>query len=450
MPAQSSVLSSQSFILALIVLIYLGLAGLFALRTPPWQAPDEPAHYNYAAQVAQRGCCPTIQPGDWDSAYLDQLKSASFAPNLLGDLDLIEYEDHQPPLYYLLQAVIYRVASGSLTAMRLFSALFGVGIIVCVYGAGVRLLPLRPQVALGAAAFAAFLPQHVAILASVSNDSLAWLLIAMTLLGTIIYLQDGAIKPWHLGLLVGLSLLTKVSTLFLLGLVPLAILLKGWSRRRIPVAEVLQFLAPALLLGGLWMAHNVNIYGFPDVFGLRQHDRVVVGQPRTAELIAQVGFGAYLSSAVQTTFNSFWGQFGWMALPLPAWVYPILLLVTLICVSGLGLAWVRARRPSVGGEGLKPSPTGKRLAVLILATAAALAFLAYVYYNTEFLQFQGRYLFTGMLPFALGLALGLDTWRAVLFPRFEVGRWLPVAVFSLLALLDFYLIWRVIPPLLSP
>ncbi|MDI6834774.1 MAG: MarR family winged helix-turn-helix transcriptional regulator, partial [Rhizobiaceae bacterium] len=46
--------------------VYLALASLYAIRTPAWQAPDEPAHYNYIRQIAgpadrrQRRLYPTL------------------------------------------------------------------------------------------------------------------------------------------------------------------------------------------------------------------------------------------------------------------------------------------------------------------------------------------------------------------------------------------------------
>ena len=55
-------------LLALILIAYFIVGGLFAVYTPAWQAPDEPAHYNYILQVAHEGCCPKIELGDWDSA----------------------------------------------------------------------------------------------------------------------------------------------------------------------------------------------------------------------------------------------------------------------------------------------------------------------------------------------------------------------------------------------
>ena len=56
-----------------------------------------------------------------------------------------------------------------------------------------------------------------------------------------------------------------------------------------------------------------------------------------------------------------------------------------------------------------------------LAAAALLTLLTYVYYNITFLQHQGRYLFTALIPIAIFLALG---WRSALGP--SVGRLLAV------------------------
>src|SRR5438874_73527 len=109
-------------VLALITFAYLAIAALYAVKTPAWQVPDEPAHYNYIAQVAANGCCPKLEPGDWDNDYLESIKAARFSPaSLQNRLSTIQYEDHQPPLYYLLNVPIYNLSSGSLIAMRLLS-----------------------------------------------------------------------------------------------------------------------------------------------------------------------------------------------------------------------------------------------------------------------------------------------------------------------------------------
>lgn len=455
-PQKNATFISQYGMLILILLVYLIVGALFAVYTPPWQAPDEPAHYNYAAQVATNGCCPTIQPGDWDLGYLDSLKAHRFAPELLTDLSRVQYEDHQPPLYYLVQSAVYGLTGGSLIAMRLMSVLMGLGIVVCAYGIGCATFPNRSSIALGTAALVAFLPQHIAILASVSNDALSNLIIAGTLLATLHYLKGEQVKSWHLGLLVGLGLLTKVSTLFLIGLVPIAILLKWWTAEahrtwKILIQSWAAFFIPALLMGVIWWMHSIQVYGFPDLFGLRQHDSVVVGQPRTADLIAQVGWGEYLKSALQTTFNSFWGQFGWMGVPMPSWIYTAILGLLVVCISGWGIGFLIPKQPNVDGT---EKPVGRNIFIILVLTAL-LAVAMYIYYNTVFLQLQGRYLFTGITVFALGLAWGLDNWVRWLgkrIPMLERGVWLgyvPAVVFGLFAVLDVYLLWRVIVPALS-
>ena len=92
----------ERLILIAILLAYAGLAALYATQTPAWQIPDEPAHYNYTRQVTEGGCCPTMQPGDWDAEYLALLTGSGFDPANLDRLEAVQYEDHQPPLYYLL------------------------------------------------------------------------------------------------------------------------------------------------------------------------------------------------------------------------------------------------------------------------------------------------------------------------------------------------------------
>jgi 4-amino-4-deoxy-L-arabinose transferase-like glycosyltransferase len=446
-----------------ILVVYGLLASLFAIRTPAWQTPDEPAHYNYAAQVARNGCCPVIQPGDWDSAYLEQLKAARFAPELLTNFDQIQYEDHQPPLYYLIQALVYRLSDGSLVIMRLVSAAFGLGIIACTWAVARRLMPGQPQIGLGAAALVAFLPQHLALLASVNNDSLAWLLVAVLIWLMVRYALWDSIPLWMLGVLMGIALLTKLSTIFMLGVIGLAILLRQFTpagegrplRTRLiaTVGDWTRFLLPALVLGGIWWGRNVVVYGFPDVFGLREHDRIVADQLRTATFIAENGLDGYWSHALRTTFTSFWGQFGWMGLPLWDWLYNLLLVVTVVMLVGLiGMSLMTLWRIRAGGGGAAPSNPARQtaLAWLLLALCALLAALQYAYYNLEFLQLQARYMFTGIIPFGIGLALGMDTWRRWLLGRWGGSRWLTPLPFLLLALLDVYLIWRVIPVLLSP
>lgn len=413
----------------LLTIAYLILGIIFALYTPLWQTPDEPAHYHYIAQVATSGL-PIIEDGDWDSAYLDKLKTEKFA-----DIDpiafaTIQYEDHQPPLYYVLASPVYRLTDGNPYAIRIFSVLIGVIIVWCAYGVARLMFPNSIPIALGVAGFVAFHPQHLHIIASVNNDVLAWALVGMMLVMAITYLKtDNPRLPLWMGVIVGIAFITKATAYFLLAIGLLAILLK----RRDTMRGLLLYIPPALILGLLWWIRNIVVYGFPDFLGLRAHDAVVVGQLRTAERIAELGLGGYVSEFLQTTFNSFWGQFGWMAVPMPNWIYIGILGLLIIALIGLFI---------------QKGETSQRSVWLMLIVTLVLSVIAYLYYNSEFVQYQGRYMFPMLIPLGIILVLGIDGWRVRLFGRMK-NRFLPYITaipFLSLAILDIYLIWRVIVP----
>ncbi len=64
----------------IILTVYLLAGVLFATLTPHWQAPDEPAHYNYVRYLAAQSGFPELTSRCYDQAYLEQLKSRYFPP----------------------------------------------------------------------------------------------------------------------------------------------------------------------------------------------------------------------------------------------------------------------------------------------------------------------------------------------------------------------------------
>jgi len=165
--------------IALILLMYLVVGSLYAVYNPDWQAPDEPAHYNVVRQLAE-GTFPVIEPADYDQDFQGQAISSGFDPVYDVPDRYFSYEDWQPPLYYLLLVPIYWLFDGALEPLRLASLVLGAGVVLLTYGVA-WLIWRREAWALTAAAFVAFLPQHLAIMASLNNDALAELLIAAIL-----------------------------------------------------------------------------------------------------------------------------------------------------------------------------------------------------------------------------------------------------------------------------
>lgn len=463
--------------LALVVILvgYVVVGGLYALYTPAWQAPDEPAHSNYVRQLAA-GRLPVMEAGDYDEVYRGEVVSSRFDPRY--EIESLTYEDWQPPLYYLLQTPVYRLSGGSLRAMRLFSVLVGAGVVALAYAVAEQVFGERQWLVWTAAVFVAFLPQHVAILASVNNDSLAELLIGGILWVLLAYTEQGkdgrhfdklSAGPGTedrrylvgLGVLLGLGFLTKGTVYLMVPVVGIGLLWRFWGAwGRLARAGAL-VAVPALLLGGLWWGRNVAVYGGLDVLGKAAHDAAVVGQPRTTEWIALYGLAETVGRLVQTTFNSFWGQFGWMALPLPGWVYRVLIVLSGMVVVGL----VVNRRPETGdgrretgdwrleiGEARGANRQGQiaNARFLILGAVFVLSLGLYVGYNLTFVQHQGRYLFPALIPIAVGVASGLGVWLRPL------ARWRPVANYLLpvglglgLAGLSLLALFRFIVPCLS-
>jgi hypothetical protein len=300
--------------------------------------------------------------------------------------------------------------------LRLLSVALGALLLPVVFWTVREVVPGSPWLALGTAAFLAFLPMHLAMTAAVNNDSLAELLGAVVLLLAVRYLKPAA--PWEgearevhllvlLAIATGLALLVKSSLYILLPLVLLAIAVRHlWlaGEARLVRSGSL-YLVPAVLLALPWWLRNAAVYGGLDLLGLGRHDAVVVGQLRTAEFVASHGLPVLVRDFVLTSFRSFWGQFGWMGVLLDQRLYQAVAVLSLLAVAGLA-AWAAGawqRRAHFA--------PWQWAAAGMLALWAGLTLASYLWYNAGFVQHQGRYLFRALLPIGLAVALG---WREAL------------------------------------
>jgi len=435
--------------LVAILVAYTTIGVLYAVLTPTWQVPDEPAHYNYVRALAEGRGLPVIETGDYDQAYLGRLTSGRFPPEL--SIAPLEYEDHQPPLYYLVATPIYLLFGGAVLPLRLLSVLLGAGLLVVAFGTVWTVFPTRPELALMAAAFIAFIPQHVAMTAGVNNDALAELIVGGTLWALMVYVGAGYSRPWPIGLLLAVGLLTKTTAYIAGGVAVLAVVIRWRQERRTwrwAAGQLAWMLVPALLASAPWFIRNGLTYGWRDPLGLARHNEVVAGQVRTSEYLALHGWAAYWERAWRFTFQSFWGQFGWMGVVLPARIYQALALLSALLAAGF-IAWlIQQRRPSQSTSlPIYQSTNLPTPRLLLLALSALLTFLTFVWHNLTFVQHQGRYLFPALIPLGTAAALGLSTVARVLPQR--IRAWVIGALFAGLAALDVYCLFKFIIPFLA-
>jgi hypothetical protein len=164
----------------------------------------------------------------------------------------------------------------------------------------------------------------------------------------------------------------------------------------------------ALLIALPWLIRNGEVYGFSDLLAMRAHESVVVGQPRTADEIAKVGDSGYLKEYLTTTYHSFFGQFGWMGVPMQPRDY--LIIGAFLIWALIGLILINTRFHDLWK--LVPQ---QRAAVWILFITLIVTIAVYAYYNLTFVQFQGRYLYGMLIP--LGLLVASGAWGWVLLLR---------------------------------
>ncbi len=439
---------------------FLALGGLYAWLIPPFEGPDEAQHFAYVVWLAEGRGLPPRGADSWQTP--------------------LQQEAGQPPLYYALAALPARLAGvddppavyrenpyfpaprprdvfdndnraihspgkahpprGGWLAFYLargLSLLFGLGLILGIYGVARQLFPDTPAIPLGAAFLVAFSPQVIYVSSMVSNDAPAAALsaLALWLFARLMTggpeTRDGRLA-FAAGAVLGLAGMTKVSSLLLLAPLGLGLVWLGWAGRR-PwwgAAGLIALLGlGAALVAGWWFALGWLRDGSPA--GLSPHDGAPwaitdpAALPSVLERWREVG-------------RSFVLALGWGTIRPAAWVYNVALALVALALAGWAVAlwrWRRTRaRPAPGAQAM--------LGVLALALVVVALFLEV--WMSRVTAPHGRLLFPALTTIILGAVIG---WRA-LHPRLPL---LGYAFVLLLALLTPILLIRpaYTPPLLQ-
>jgi hypothetical protein len=413
------------------ILLYVIAAFAYSWLMPPWEAPDEPAHYVLAANLARIGKFSSIevnyeahQPQPYyrlmsvplellynrERSWIDSYRPESNYNNIRTEAPIFEWD-----------AENYRFVPGLYT-LRWINVLIGAAAVAVNAVALRRLFPESPRTALAAAIFLAFIPQFLHISSAVANDTLASLGGAILFWALVRIATGPPNVPGYLlaaGAAAALPLGTKLSAIPMGIAVVLAIGLKVRATRGISwwaVAAGVVGLAGLVTLAGL---------ALPSIG--RMWLRVIPGR------VIYVFEGAFEPETIRMMLaqlaGTFWGQVGWIGAGLPGWMVALL---TGLAAVGFGSTVLTALR-----ERGDPQP-GRDWALI----AAGIA-LAIVLRNGFFtIANQGRLLFPALGPIAFAVMYG---WSRLVPER--VRGQLPWIVGGIWLVVNLWLIFEKIVPI---
>jgi 4-amino-4-deoxy-L-arabinose transferase-like glycosyltransferase len=227
---------------------FVALSSTFALITPVGRGFDEDHHLDYVSYVARTGAIP--------NQYIED--------------ESIEYEGHQPPLYYFLAAACLRLLGASDAAanfhfLRFMSVLLATFNLALVFRMSAW-FPLNGFWQLAPGLLVATLPQFGFVSGMVSNDSLANLL-ATAAICSLLAIHAEPLR-WaeylRFGCWLGLGILTKKTIMFL---IPGAAIVVGYALWQVHgkqgriLLRALGAMAVCVILSGWWFVRNHQLYG---------------------------------------------------------------------------------------------------------------------------------------------------------------------------------------------
>jgi hypothetical protein len=371
------------------------LFAAWSVVVPINEAPDEPAHWQYARYLREHWRLPYYAPG-FEEANSPPLAYAIFAPLATdasspdgavvpnADGELVSIAWPRRVLNTGEDFSRYWPQRGA----RLVACAISVFTVAFVWRAG--LAAAGPTTGLLAALVVALLPMFAFRAGHVSNDALLACWAAAATWGMVRLLKEPF--SWRVAALtsaaVGLAYMSKISGIALVPPFVAALLLAepaaGWRIRGLRLGA----LAVAAAIVAPWTIRNVVLYGDPFA---SEAMRTAVAHIITERALFSRFF---LDPFPRELAKSFIGNFGWANLPLPFLAH--LAYVTLFAV-GLGAAAVATLRRRLDW---------RLTSVLALTFLAALAIVVRI--NLQFTQMQGRYLLPGLPAFAVLLALGLQ------------------------------------------
>jgi hypothetical protein len=373
-------------------------AACWSLIAPPFQAPDEPDHFAYVQQLAEAGRLPSLSQQGYSAEeniallYLRQAE-VRFRPtgrpiSSRAEQDRLTRQlarplprrgsgnaglaTSEPPLYYALETIPYRLASKGtildrLELMRLMSALMG--------GLTALFAFLFLREALPAARWAwavggigvALAPQLGFISGVVNPDAMLFAVSAAIFYCLARAFRRGLTRrsAIAIGTVMAVGFLTKLN---FIGLAPgvmlgLVVLVRREARRA-GLRSYYELLAPALLIAaspGLLYALVNALSNHPALGALSGNTAAIAGTHTSISAELSYIWQFYLprlpgmhsdfswvSTTRQVWFRNVIGLYGWADTVFPGWVYELALilvgLIAALCIRELAAHRIALRR----------------------------------------------------------------------------------------------------------
>ncbi len=435
--------------LVLVFTVALGFRILWSLIVPPWQAPDEGAHFSYVAHIVESAELPGIGTpkygspmystefgNSWNNTLYARISTVglprtpefAFLPpsydyEIARDYQAPAEERHNsaggtatpyPPLYYLIIALPYKLLQDEpiisrLFASRIVSGIFGA--LGCIFGYLMAYEIRRERLwGFSIGLCMALLPMYTFVSISVNNDT-AMICATTALIWTAVraFRQQHVSQRllWAMGLLSGCILLIKPTGIVVVALVSMALVARQWPIVRRPwricwsrTRAIAFFIVPPIGLYSslilLRILLNRATTGTSSVVGMN----IVLAPTYSFWSYLQNEYSAGGPYFFWLFVKTFWGAFGWLEIYMPDWIYSAMLIFCAIGIVGLVLGFASKRRE-------------RRWTLLLLGLIIGqLAFLFviadYVLSYSQLgigLGLQGRYLFPVLAPILL-LLLG--------------------------------------------
>jgi hypothetical protein len=401
-------------------------AASWSIVMPPFQVPDEPAHFAYVQDLAEQGRVPhsnsvTYSPEEMaalrdlgqNEVRYNPLHGTIASPTQQRRLErdlaqlLVRHGEgvgvawSQPPLYYALQAIPYRLvlaAGGNLlerlALMRLLSALLAGLTALFAYLFLREALPGVPWAWTVGGLGVALFPLVGFIAGAVNPDGMLCAVCAALLFCLARAFRQGLSRPLAIaiGVATAVGFLTKLN---FVGLVPglvLALAVLAWRARRDCGRPIGRSVAPAVAIGAspVCVYALINLLSHHSTLGLTSSAAGQVSRHGSPfEELAYVwqfylprlpGMTNYFPGLLtsQFWFERVVGLYGWLDTTFPAWVYDAALIpagaIAALCAAAL-----------IGARAALRRRAGELLAYVTLAVGL----LALIGVDS-FLQFPGR------------------------------------------------------------